>query len=247
MAMQTDCSMLIAGNTGSGKTSTLNALFCFIPKDERIIAVEETPEIRLLHKHFVKLNVVDNLKIGMQQLIIDSLRMRPDRIIVGEIRNSEETLAFIDTLLAGQGKGSYATFHAQSSEETLLRLKSIGVNQLDLASIDLIIVQRRWNKIDKEKATATEQRRVIEISEVLSDINGAKLNCLYCYNNKNNELETKNQSEKVLEKIKKCFGVGEKELQKELEKRASFLESQTKEGLKIEEFFEKINRGNILE
>lgn len=106
IAFQTDSSVLIAGNTGSGKTSLLNALFCFVPARERIIAVEETPELNLTQEHLVKLNVSDGLKLGMKDLIVDSLRMRPDRIIVGEVRNSEEVLAFVDTMLAGQGKGS---------------------------------------------------------------------------------------------------------------------------------------------
>lgn len=105
LALQTDTSLVVAGNTGSGKTSSLNALFSFIPRDERIIVVEETPEINLPQKHLVKLNTAENLGIGMQELITDSLRMRPDRIVVGEIRSREEVKAFIDTLLAGQGKG----------------------------------------------------------------------------------------------------------------------------------------------
>ncbi|MDO8647553.1 MAG: ATPase, T2SS/T4P/T4SS family [Candidatus Diapherotrites archaeon] len=106
IAFQTDSSVLIAGNTGSGKTSLLNALFCFVPENERIIAVEETPELKIMHEHLIKLNVSEGLNVGMKDLIIDSLRMRPDRVIVGEVRNSEEVLAFVDTMLAGQGKGS---------------------------------------------------------------------------------------------------------------------------------------------
>jgi Flp pilus assembly CpaF family ATPase len=106
IAFQTDSSVLIAGNTGSGKTSTLNALFEFVPKNERIIVVEETPELNFPQEHLVKLNVSEGLQIGMKDLIVDSLRMRPDRIVVGEVRNSEEVLAFVDTMLAGQGKGS---------------------------------------------------------------------------------------------------------------------------------------------
>ena len=240
MAMQTDCSVLIAGNTGSGKTSTLNALFSFIPKNERIVTVEETPEIRLPHSHIVKLNVAENLGIGMKHLIVDSLRMRPDRIIVGEIRNNEETLAFIDTLLAGQGKGSYATFHAQSAAETTLRLKSIGVNELDIASIDLVVVQRRWNKI--ESSNATEQRRVIEISEVLNENNEAKLNCLFRFDYKKSSLERLGESRKVFEKLEKCFGMGKKGIEKELRKRTVFLRQLQGEKPKLEDFFEEVNR-----
>lgn len=113
IAMQCDCSMLIAGNTGSGKTSSLNALLSLVPSNERIVIVEETPEIRVCHRHFVKLNVVKEQSVGMQNLIVESLRMRPDRILVGEVRSREEVAAFIDTMLAGQGKGS--TLHFMSN------------------------------------------------------------------------------------------------------------------------------------
>jgi Flp pilus assembly CpaF family ATPase len=107
LALQSDCTLLICGNTGSGKTSTLNALFCFVPANERIVVVEETPEIRLPHEHQIRLASSLELGIDMHSLIVDSLRMRPDRIIVGEMRTASETKAFVDTLLAGQGKGSY--------------------------------------------------------------------------------------------------------------------------------------------
>jgi Flp pilus assembly CpaF family ATPase len=106
MAMQTDCSILIAGNTGSGKTTLLNALFAFVPENERVVITEETPEISVPHKHIAKVHVVENLGIGMSDLIVDTLRMRPDRVVIGEVRNNEEVAAFMDTLLAGQGKGS---------------------------------------------------------------------------------------------------------------------------------------------
>ncbi len=106
LALETDCSLLIAGNTGSGKTTTLNALFSFVPENERVVMIEETPELQIPHSHSIKLNVAERQGITMTDLIVDSLRMRPDRIIVGEIRSRQETGAFIDTLLAGQGKGS---------------------------------------------------------------------------------------------------------------------------------------------
>ena len=110
--MKTDASVLVAGNTGSGKTSTLNALLSFIPADERIVMVEETPELRLMHNHIVRLKTAEHLNVSMKELIVNSLRMRPDRVVIGEVRKKEEAEALMDTLLAGQGKGSYATFHS---------------------------------------------------------------------------------------------------------------------------------------
>jgi len=216
-ALQTDCSMLICGNTGSGKTTTLNALFNFIPESERIIITEETPEINLRHKHVVRLNVADCLQIRMPELIVDTLRMRPDRVIVGEIRNSEEVRSFIDTLLAGQGKGSYATFHAQTANEALVRLKSLGIEEIDLASIDLILVQRRWNVIGRN-SEHKEIRRITEVAEVQQENGSAGLNVLYAYDYKKDCLVAKNKSARVLGKIMKCYKFSNATFMKELQK-----------------------------
>ncbi|MBU1120615.1 Flp pilus assembly complex ATPase component TadA, partial [Candidatus Micrarchaeota archaeon] len=241
MALQTDTSVLVVGNTGSGKTSSLNALFCFIPKEERIVVVEETPEIILPQKHLIKLSIAENLGIGMQELITDTLRMRPDRVIVGEIRSREEVGAFIDTLLAGQGKGSYATFHAQSAKEAIVRLEKLGVMEIDLGSIDLVLVQKRWNQINKGKGASKEMRRIVEVSEVNGGEEGIKLRELYSFNHKRNKLQQKNESEKVLEKIKNCFRMNEKEVRKELSKRKKQLKKFGREKLELKELFERMN------
>jgi len=241
IAMETDCSVLFVGNTGSGKTSTMNALFAFVPSNERIIAVEETPEIFLPHSHIIKLNVAEEMGIVMHDLIFDTLRMRPDRIVVGEIRTPNETKAFIDTLLAGQGKGSYATFHGKSSKEALNRLEKFGASKNDLNSIDLIVVQKRWTKIDLEKGNRNELRRVFEITEVLESENSLKQNRVFEFDFEKSSLVEKNISKKVFERAKVCFGKNEKELNSELELRREFLESCIGKNHGIMEFFKKIN------
>ena len=239
--LQTDSSLVIAGNTGSGKTSTMNALFSFVPPDERIIITEETPEIFLPHRHVVKLNVVENLDIGMQELITDTLRMRPDRIIVGEIRNRAEVGAFIDTLLAGQGKGSYATFHSQSAKETIIRMKSLGVLEMDLGAIDLILIQKRWNRIDLNKGSRKEVRRVVEVAEVLEDNGKIKLNTLFGFNYKKDVLERKNQGQKLMKKAMKCFSLSEAGMRNEIKRRKQKLEGMMRKNFSIDEFFREVN------
>lgn len=224
LALQTDSSLIIAGNTGSGKTTSLNALFCFVPENERIIVTEETPELNLPHQHLVKLKVVPELGLGMNELIEDTLRMRPDRVIVGEIRNQEETSAFMDTLLAGQGKGSYATFHALSADEALKRFKNLGLMEMDLSALDLIVVQKRWTKIDSRKKTRQELRRVIEIAEVIEGKNNAELNPLFEYDFKKDCLKKSRESQKVCQKIMNTFSLTKKQLEKELRKRKKLLE-----------------------
>ena len=174
MLMQTDSSVVVAGNTASGKTTTLNALFCFVPKNERVVITEETPEISIPHEHQVRLVANREMGIGLRDLVYDTLRMRPDRMIVGEVRNKEEVEALFDVLLGGQARGAYATFHAQSASEGALRMKKFGVDGMDLKSIDAIVVQRRM-LVPKPKGTGkgiigavglVEARRIVEIAEM---------------------------------------------------------------------------------
>ncbi len=222
--MQTDCSLLIAGNTASGKTSTLNALFSFVPANERIIITEETPEISLPHKHQLRLVANKDMGISLQELVYDSLRMRPDRMIVGEVRNKQEASALFDVLLAGQARGSYATFHAQSSDEALLRLRSFGINENDLDSIDCIVIQRRMMEYCKATRSSTEVRRIVEIAEVCSG-NTRQI--------KTNELDFEC---KLLERAGDSFGMNRKEIMEELELRTSAIENAN---IGCSEFFEK--------
>ncbi len=239
MAIESDCSFMICGNTGSGKTTSLNALFCFVPKEDRIVVAEDTPELFVPHKHVARLASEEKMNITMQDLIINSLRMRPDRIIVGEIRKKKEVEAFIETLLAGQGKGSYATFHSNSAQEAVKRMKMLGTSEMDLEALDLIIVQKRHTIIDKKTRMRKEKRNVLEVTEILPGKKGVRLNTLYEYDFSKNFLKAKNKSKKVKRKILSSFSLNEKELNKELKKREKFLEKLTSEKDNLEIFFEK--------
>ncbi|MFA5381550.1 MAG: ATPase, T2SS/T4P/T4SS family [Candidatus Micrarchaeia archaeon] len=228
--MQADLSVLISGNTASGKTTSLNALFSFIPLNERVLITEETPEINIPHEH--KVNMIANYELGISisSLVSDNLRMRPDRVIVGEVRNTEEVQALIDTILSGQARGSYATFHAQSAHETLRRLHSLGVLDIDLQSIDLIIVQRRMMKYDIKKRESKEIRRIIEISEVDKE-NPMKTNYLFEYDYEKDILKKKYKNSMLIEKIRKSLGLTEEELEEELRIRTEFLKKIKKQNL----------------
>lgn len=246
LAMQTDSSILIAGNTGSGKTTTLNALFSFVPKNERIVITEETPEISLPHKQIVKLNVVENLEIGMQELISETLRMRPDRIIVGEIRTRDEISAFIDTLLAGQGRGSYATFHAQSTTEAITRLKKHGILDIDIGAIDLIVIQRRWKNFSGS-SKGNEIRRIVEVAEVIRDENQISLNKIFGFDYKNQKLKKINESIKIADKTLKLFACRKEEIRKNLKNKQNFLKKRKFSEMKMNQFFEEVNNDELFE
>ncbi len=161
-----DSSILIGGNTGSGKTTFLNALFSFIPESERVVIAEETPEISIMQRHKIKLVANEHLGVGMSALVHNTLRMRPDRVIIGEVRTREEVASLFESLQAGQAKGSYATFHAQNSREAVNRLSGLGIPAEDLSAVDLLVLLRRISIYDGHTRKKTEIRRVVEIAEI---------------------------------------------------------------------------------
>ncbi|MBI4360786.1 CpaF family protein [Candidatus Micrarchaeota archaeon] len=154
LAMQADASVVVAGNTGSGKTTLLNALSEFVPASERIVAIEDAPELSWPHAHQVRLVGEPSVFSG---LVADTLRMRPDRVVVGEMRRAQEVAAFFDVLLSGQAKGAYATFHAESAQDVVSRLEFLGLNPRDVSALDFVVVLKRFSD-----ASAGREKRIFE-------------------------------------------------------------------------------------
>ncbi|MFA4946177.1 MAG: ATPase, T2SS/T4P/T4SS family [Candidatus Micrarchaeia archaeon] len=221
LALYGETSLVVAGSTGSGKTTTLNALFSFVPLNDRVVITEETPEINVPHKHKVCLVANEELGIGLKDLVKDSLRMRPDRVIIGEIRDAPEAAALFDSLLSGQARGSYATMHASTGDEALARLKTLGGREDEVNAIDLVLVQRRFLSYDKATRTQSEKRRVTEISEVKC----GKARPLYAYVPETDSLErTANYSSNaVFAELSKNYGFDRRGFQAEHAKRAVLL------------------------
>jgi pilus assembly protein CpaF len=128
-------SILISGGTGSGKTTLLNILSCFIPEGERIITIEDTAELQLQQTHVVRLetrpqNIEGKGEVPMRALVRNCLRMRPDRIVLGEVRGSE-VIDMLQAMNTGH-EGSLTTIHANASRDALSRLENLvsmgGVN-----------------------------------------------------------------------------------------------------------------------
>jgi pilus assembly protein CpaF len=122
--------ILICGGTGSGKTTLLNALSSYIPEDERIVTIEDAAELRLQQTHVARMetrpaNVEGTGAIHIRQLVINALRMRPDRIIVGEVR-SEEALDMLQAMNTGHD-GSLTTVHANSPKDALNRIETMVI------------------------------------------------------------------------------------------------------------------------
>jgi pilus assembly protein CpaF len=127
-AVRAKCTILIAGGTGAGKTTLLNALSSFIPKDERILTIEDAAELRLAQPHIIRLearppNLEGKGEVTIRDLVKNALRMRPDRIVVGEVRGGE-VLDMLQAMNTGHD-GSLATIHANSAEDAISRLMTM--------------------------------------------------------------------------------------------------------------------------
>ena len=126
--VQGQLNVLISGGTGTGKTTTLNALSAFVPGDERIVTIEDAAELQLQQDHVIPLesrpaNIEGQGEVKIRELVRNALRMRPDRIIVGEVRGAE-TLDMLQAMNTGH-EGSLTTIHANSPRDALARLETL--------------------------------------------------------------------------------------------------------------------------
>jgi len=164
--------VLISGGTGSGKTTMLNALSRFIPEEERVITIEDTAELQLQQRHVVKFetrppNLNKEGGINQRQLVRTALRMRPDRIIVGECRGPE-ALDMLQAMNTGV-EGSMSTVHANSPRDAFSRLEAM-VLMADLEIPTRVIIQQLASAIKLVVQLSRLQdgtRKVLSIAEVL--------------------------------------------------------------------------------
>ena len=170
--VQAKCTVLISGGTGSGKTTTLNALSRFIPEDERIVTIEDTAELQLQQRHVVKFetrppNLNKEGGINQRQLLRTALRMRPDRIIVGECRGAE-ALDMLQAMNTGV-EGSMSTVHANTPKDAFSRLETM-VMMADLEIPTRVILQQLASAIKLVVQVSRLQdgtRKIMAVSEVL--------------------------------------------------------------------------------
>jgi pilus assembly protein CpaF len=176
--------IIISGGTGSGKTTLLNVLSTFIPDDERIVTIEDAAELRLQQDHVVRLEVKPadlegKNTVGIRDLVRNSLRMRPDRIIVGEVRGGE-ALDMLQAMNTGHD-GSLTTLHANTPRDTISRLETMCLmSGMDLplkvvreqiaAAIDLIVQQSRLKDGSRKVTSITEVAGMEGDTVVMSEI-----------------------------------------------------------------------------
>ncbi|RLG59125.1 MAG: CpaF family protein [Candidatus Hydrothermarchaeota archaeon] len=215
--------ILMIGGTASGKTTTLNVLSYFIPENERIISIEDVQEINLMHDHWIPMETkppeIGANEITMDELLKNALRMRPDRIIIGEVRGKEALTLF--TAMNTGHEGCLATLHANSARESITRLKShpMNVPTIMLPALDLIVAHRRVT--EKGKTV----RKIFEIVEISGREGDTILtNVLFSFDVKKNMLEEKILNGRLVQELSQITNLSIKEIDEEIFSREVILE-----------------------
>jgi pilus assembly protein CpaF len=170
--VQGKLNVLVAGGTGTGKTTTLNALSSFIPNDERIVTIEDAAELQMQQDHVITLesrpaNIEGQGEVRIRELVKNALRMRPDRIIVGEVRGPE-TLDMLQAMNTGH-EGSLTTIHANNPRDALSRLETLVMT----AGVELPLravreqISSAFDLLVQIQRLVDGSRRVTHITEVL--------------------------------------------------------------------------------
>jgi pilus assembly protein CpaF len=176
--------IIVAGGAGSGKTTLLNVLSNFIPSDERIVTIEDSAELKLAQEHVVRLESkppeIDGTgRVTINDLVINSLRMRPERIVIGECRGGE-TMAMLQAMNTGHD-GSLSTLHANSPRDAIARMETMAmmagmdiplrvIREQIASAIDLIVQQTRLEDGSRKIAYITEVQGMEGDVVVLQDI-----------------------------------------------------------------------------
>ncbi len=235
LCIQYELNIMVAGGTASGKTSVLNCVCSLIPATQRIISIEDTREIALpeaLHWNWVpmssrKANPEGQGEISMLDLMVESLRMRPDRIIVGEVRRKEQAETLFETMHTGHSV--YATMHADSVEQVERRLLEppLEIPKTEIGALQLIIVQYR----DRRKGS----RRTLEVAEILNqetDNKNLSLNYLFRWKPRSDTFEKINDSIRIMEDLNMHTGMTNKDLEDDLKKKENILKWMVKHNVK---------------
>lgn len=226
MAIQYELNILVVGGTASGKTSALNTLSALIPPTNRIITIEDTREISLpeaLHWNWVPLasksaNAEGKGEVSMLDLMVASLRMRPDRIIVGEIRRKAQAESLFEAMHTGHSVA--ATMHADTAEQVKRRLTQppIDIPENELQALQLVTVQYR----DRRRGV----RRTLEVAELLPGAADERvnLNYLYRWRPRRDEFVRDEPSVRVIEDMNLHTGMTQREIENDVQQKSDILQ-----------------------
>ena len=217
LSVQYEMSMLVSGGTASGKTSFLGSILPFIQTNQRIVSIEDTRELSLPQfLHWVPLttrepNPEGKGAVEMLDLLINSLRMRPDRIIVGEIRRQAQAEVLFEAMHTGHSV--YATLHADTVEQTYRRLVNppINVPETLLEALDLLVAMYR----DRRSGI----RRIFQLAEIVPPTGrttkGVSVRVLYKWDVKKDKIEKFQESYRFIQKLQMHTGMSNAELEKD--------------------------------
>lgn len=225
-AIQYELSIIFSGGTASGKTTILAACLPFIPANQRIISIEDTREIQLpSFLHWIPLttrepNPEGKGQIKMLDLLVNSLRMRPDRIIVGEIRRQKEAEVLFEAMHTGHS--AYTTVHANTADQTIRRMTNPPINiplsMLDAVNLNIVMFRNRRLGV----------RRTLQVAEFVTEGIGTeresvKANTLYQWKAVNDKIVEHNESIRFFPEMELFTGLIKNEIEEELEEKEKIL------------------------
>ncbi|QQG38710.1 MAG: CpaF family protein [Candidatus Woesearchaeota archaeon] len=234
LATQYELNVLISGGTASGKTSFLNACLPFIPPNHRVITIEDTSELQLPpYLYWTPLitrlpNPEGKGEVSMQDLLINSLRMRPDRIVLGEIRRKNDAQVLFEAMHTGHSV--YATVHADTIADTITRLVNppieVAENLLEAVSLNVVMFRDRRLGI----------RRTYQVGEYLAkgELKGGTItpNILYRWKADVDKIVEHSKSLRLFEELNRTTGMSLSEMKKDLETKQKILEWMVKNGVR---------------
>jgi len=221
LAIEYEMNVLISGGTASGKTVFLNACMPFIPPNQRVISIEDTRELMLPEfLYWCPLvtrtpNPEGKGEVSMLDLLVNSLRMRPDRIVLGEMRRQREAEVLFEAMHTGHSV--YATVHADTASETIARLTNPPINVPPnlLKAVNLNVVMFR----DRRKGI----RRVYQVAEFVPEKEKVSPNILYRWTPERDEIVKHSESITFFDDLSRHTAMSQTEINKDLENRKKIL------------------------
>lgn len=223
LCMQYELNILVVGGTASGKTSTLNSIIPFVPPNQRIVSIEDTREIKLpKFMHWVPLssrqpNPEGKGGVQMIDLLANAMRMRPDRIIVGEIRRENEAEVMFEAIRTGHS--AYATFHADRAEQAYTRITNPPINlpEPQVSALHVIIVQYRHRRLGV--------RRTMEFAEIIpmEAIGKNKVNVIYKWNPREDTFDKVGRLVRIMRELSHYTGMSDTEIEDDLKEKEIIL------------------------
>lgn len=242
LAVENEKSAVIAGGTTSGKTTTLNAISLFIPSTEKIVSIEDTRELQVPQNNWIPLNTREAFnedtanEINETDLLWDSLRMSPEYVIFGEVRDPKAARSFFQNL--NTGHTAFSTFHANNAKEVRVRLTTdpINIDETSFAGLNMILTQART---DVDGSKVRRNREIVEVQQYLPQANEFETDTPFTWNQSNDKMEGDLSLENIkskspmMETIRRENGWSYDELKDEINRRkvvlAYMLENDIKE------------------